>query len=263
MKTGFCLHGAWLVERPELLQVLDEVDCEGVEIWPAAFDTVGLEGVQKTIAKHRFAVAALNPYLDFTASEESWQESVEMARAYLDYAAALGCDRVRTFTNKMGTFATSDEAEPIHWQRAISGIGEVADAAAPLGISCVLEVHYGDGQLYDSSEATLRVLEGVGRPNVIVNLQPPLRGEDPMESAERLGPHVQHLHAHNWHGGWGHFDYLNSGEVDFPGFLDLLRGHGFDGWISIEHASYRDTLEIARHEIPYLRELIAAREGET
>jgi sugar phosphate isomerase/epimerase len=260
MKTGFCLHGAWLVERPELLQVLDEVGCDGVEIWPAAFDAVGLEGVQEIVARYRFGVAALNPYLDFTASDESWRASVELAQTYLGYAAALGCDRVRTFTSKMGTFATSDEAEPIHWERAITGLREVADRAAPLGISCVLEVHAGDGQLYDTSDATLHIVEGVDRPNVIVNLQPPLRGETPMESAERLGSHVQHLHAHNWHGGWGHFAYLDSGDEDFPAFLDLLRGHGFDGTISIEHATWRDTLEIARHEIPYLQGLIAARE---
>lgn len=259
MKTGFCLHGAWLVERPELLQVLDELGCDGVEIWPGAFEAVGLEGVQEILANYRFGVAALNPYLDFTSSEESWRESVERAQTYLDYAVALSSDRVRTLTSKMGAFASSDEAEPIHWERAIAGIREVADRAASQGLRCVLEVHAGDGQLYDSSEATLRILEGVDRSNVIVNLQPPLRGETPTESAERLGPYVQHLHAHNWHGGWGNFDFLDSGEVDFPAFLDLLRCHGFDGYISIEHTTYRDTLEIARHEIPYLQGLITAR----
>jgi sugar phosphate isomerase/epimerase len=184
---------------------------------------------------------------------------VQLAEDFLAYASALACKRVRTFTSKMGSFKTSDEAEPVHWQRAIRGIQTVADMAAEKDILCVMEVHAGDGQLYDTSEATLRILAGVDRENVIVNLQPPLRGEDPLASARSLGPYVQHLHAHNWRGGWGKFTYLDSGEVDFPQYLDILRRHGFDGYISIEHASYRDTIEIARHEIPYLKQLIVSR----
>lgn len=259
MKTGFCLHGTWVIERPELLKVLDEIGCDGVEIWQQAFEAVGLEGVVKTIEPYRFEVAALNPYMDFTTSEESFNESVKLAETFLDYASTLGCKRVRTFTSKMGSFKTSDEAEPVHWKRAIWGIQTVADMAVKKDILCIMEVHAGDGQLYDTSEATLRILEGVDRKNVIVNLQPPLRGEDALLSAQRLGPYVQHLHAHNWRGGWGKFTYLDSGDVDFPKFLDILCGYGFDGYISVEHASYRNTIEIARHEIPYLKRLIASK----
>ena len=259
MKTGFCLQGTWAIERPELLKVLDEIGCDGVEIWQQAFESVGLEGVVKNIEPYSFEVAALNSYMDFTTSEESFSESVKLAETFLDYASAMDCKRVRTFTSKMGSFKTSDEAEPVHWERAIKGIQTVAEMAAEKDILCVMEVHAGDGQLYDTSEATLRILEGVDRKNVIVNLQPPLRGEDALDSARRLGPHVQHLHAHNWRGGWGKFTYLDSGDLDFPKYLDVLHGHGFDGYISIEHASYRDTIEIARHEIPYLKKLIASK----
>ncbi|HIE29729.1 TPA: sugar phosphate isomerase/epimerase [Candidatus Poribacteria bacterium] len=259
MKAGFCLHGTWVIERPELLKVLDEIDCDGVEIWQQAFEAIGLKGVVEKIEPYSFEVAALNPYMDFTTSEESFSESVKLAETFLDYASALDCKRIRTFTSKMGSFKTSDEAEPVHWERAIKGIQTVADMAAEKDILCTMEVHAGDGQLYDTSEATLRILEGVDRKNVIVNLQPPLRGEDALDSARRLGAYVQHLHAHNWRGGWGKFTYLDSGDVDFPKYLDILRGHGFDGYISIEHASYRDTIEIARHEIPYLKRLIASK----
>jgi len=259
MKTGFCLHGTWVIEKPELLECLDEIGCDGVEIWQQAFESIGLEGVIKKIEPYSFEVAALNPYMDFTTSEESFSESLKLAETFLQYASALDCKRVRTFTSKMGSFKTSDEAEPVHWQRAIEGIRTVADMAAEKDILCVMEVHYGDGQLHDTSEATLRILEGVDRKNVIVNLQTPLRDEYPLDSAQRLGPYVQHLHAHNWLGGWGKFTYLDSGDLDFPKYLDILRSHGFDGYISIEHASYRDTVEIARHEIPYLQRLISSR----
>jgi sugar phosphate isomerase/epimerase len=95
----------------------------------------------------------------------------------------------------------------------------------------------------------------VDRTNLTVNLQPPLRGESLQESAERLGPHVTHLHAHNWIGGWGNFTYLDQGDEDFEAFLRTLRRQGFDGYISIEHAA-KDPFGFAEHNIKYLRSLI-------
>lgn len=260
MKIGYCFMHDWLVERPELLKLVDELGYDGVEIWAKAFELVGLEGVQRIMDGVKCEVAAVNPYFDFTSSEETYEESLKVAEEYIGYARALGCKRMRALTSKMRYFSSSEEAEPIHWERAIRGIQTVCDMAAPYGIDCLLEVHYGDGQLYDSTESTLRILEGVNRPNCKVNLQPPLLNEDPLESAERLGPYVAHLHAHNWRGGWGNFTTLDSGDIDFAEFLRILRRHGFDGYISLEHTS-RDPEGIARHEIAYLRRLIAELEG--
>ncbi|MGQ9631341.1 MAG: sugar phosphate isomerase/epimerase family protein [bacterium] len=256
MKAGFCLHGDWLATKPDLVRRIDELGYDGVEIWAQAFDAIGLDGVKRAIAPYKFEVASVNPYFDFTTSEETWEESLRIADTFISYARQLNCERVRTFTSKMDYFKSSDEAEPIHWDRTIRGIREVCDRASKFGIKCVLESHYGDGQLCDSSDAVMRILRGVGRPNLTVNLQPPLRGEDPLESARRLGPYVAHLHAHNWIGGWGNFTFLDDkdGDVDFRRFLEVLRGYGFDGYVSIEHAS-RDPFGFAEHNIEYLRRL--------
>jgi sugar phosphate isomerase/epimerase len=124
----------------------------------------------------------------------------------------------------------------------------------------VLEVHAGDGQLVDTSAATLRILTEVDRPNLTVNLQPPLRGETLKESADRLGPHVTHLHANAWKGEWGNFVYLDQGDEDFEAFLRNVHSHGFDGYISIEHAM-SDPIGFAEHNAAYLRELIEKIEG--
>ena len=257
MKIGFCLHGDWLVSRPELVKLVDELGYDGIEIWAQAFDAVGLDEVKGIVAQLSCEVASINPYLDFTGSEESYAESLETADVFVEYARALKCSRLRTFTSKMKAFQTSDEAEPVHWERAASGIREVCDRVSTYGITCLMEVHYGDGQLYDTSDATIRLLGKIGRDNCAVNLQTPLRGEDPYESADRLGPYVAHLHAHNWYGEWGSFARLgdSNGDLDFETYLRILRRHGFDGYISIEHA-HKDPAGIARHEISYLRDLI-------
>lgn len=257
MKIGFCLHGDWLVSQPKLVKLVDELGYDGIEIWAQAFDAVGLDKVQSIVADLNCEVASINPYLDFTGSEESYARSLEMADEFIVYARALNCSRLRTFTSKMKAFQTSDEAEHIHWERATSGIREVCDRASAYDITCLMEVHYGDGQLYDTTNATIRLLNKIGRGNCAVNLQVPLRDEDPCESADRLGPYVAHLHAHNWYGEWGNFARLGDpdGDLDFERYLRILRRHGFDGYISIEHA-HKDPAGIARHEIGYLRDLI-------
>lgn len=256
MKAGFCLHTDWLVTKPELVKVIDELGYDGIEIWAQAFDMVGIKEVKGIVDNLKCEVASVNPYFDFVSSEESYQNSLSIAEEYIGYSKMLDCTRIRTFTNKMNFFKTSDEAEDIHWERAIKGIQEVCDAAAPYGISCVMEVHYGDGQLYDTSESTIRIIKGVNRENLSVNLQLPMRGEDFYESAEKLGPYVTHVHAHNWIGKWGSFVNLDDkrGDVDNYKFISILRKKGYDGYISIEH-THRDPEGIARHEIEYLRKL--------
>jgi sugar phosphate isomerase/epimerase len=258
-----------LFENSDLLEALDETGCDGIELWPFAFESGELDHVKEVVAAHTFEIAALCPYTDFTTSDETWQKSVEMAEDYLEYAEALDCKRIRTYTSKpRSAFTNSDDAKPIHWERAIKGLQTVADMAAEKGVLCYLEVTGSFGQLYDTSKTTIRILEEVRRDNVIVNLQPPLRGEDPYESARLLGPYVQHLHIHNWIGEFGYFTHLDSGDIDVSGFLDILRERGFDGYMSLEHAyssklspdGKRDPVAVVRREIPYLKKLIAERE---
>lgn len=258
MKIGFCLQRD-LISNRELLARLDELGYDGVEVWAQAFDSLGLDGVTKELAPYTYEVASVNPYFDFTTSEASYHESLRIADQYIGYARHLGCTRIRTFTSKMGSFRTSDAAEPMHWERAVTGLREVCERAAPFGIDAVMEVHFGDGQLYDTSDATLRLLKDVDRDNLTVNLQPPLRGELLQESAARLGPHVTHLHAHNWEGGWGNFRYLDEGDEDFEGFLRTVHSHGFDGYVSIEHA-VSDPFGFAEHNAAYLRDLFTKME---
>lgn len=260
MKMGFCLQRD-LIDDAKLLARLDELGYDGVEVWGYTFDKLGVDGVRETLAPYGFEMASVNPYFDFTTSDETYEDSLRMIDEYVGYALELGAKRIRTFTSKMNSIETSDAATPEEWERGINGLREVCDRAAPHGIQAVMEVHFGDGQLYDTSESTLRLLNEVGRDNLTVNLQPPLRGETLQESAERLGPYTTHLHAHNWEGGWGTFKYLDDGDEDFEAFLRTVRKHGFDGYVSIEHAVW-DPYGFAEHNAAYLKELFEKLESE-
>jgi sugar phosphate isomerase/epimerase len=103
----------------------------------------------------------------------------------------------------------------------------------------------------------------VGRPNLRVALQTPLKGETSEYSAEHLGPKVVQIHSHNWIGAtatsWGTLTYLDAGDLDFANFLRILRSRGFDGVISIDHPAHsgqHNWEEVAAHEIKYLRGLL-------
>jgi sugar phosphate isomerase/epimerase len=237
------------------LKRLDELGYDGVEIWAQAFEAGGIEGVEAAVAPHSFEVASVNPYFDFTSAEESYERSLNLAAEYTGYARRLGCSRIRTFASMLGSFTSSREAKSEHWERAINGIRELCNLAAPHGIRCVMELYMGGGQLFDTSDATLRILRGVNRPNLTLNLRPPLPGESIQESVERLGPYITHLHANNWKGAMENYVYLDEGDIDFGAYLAALCRHGFDGYVSIEHA-HRDPFGFAEHNIGYLRKLI-------
>lgn len=252
IKLGFCLHDDWAAARPDLLNELDRLGFDGVEIWAKGVELLGGDGLEEIADRHSFEIASLNPYFDFTTSEETLGRSLEVCEHYLQLCARVSCPRLRTFTSPLGCFASSDEASDEEWRRAVDGLRAVCDMATPQGVTAVMEVHFGAGQLYDTSEAALRLLRDVGRPGLTVNLELPLRGEDFAHSAESLGDVVTHVHASNWVGEWGNFTLLDQGVVDYEAFLSILASHGFDGYVSIEHAK-ADPIGYARHNAEYLR----------
>ena len=69
----------WLVTRPGLVRLVDELGYDGIEIWSQAFDAVGLDGVRRIVSGLRCEVASINPYFDFTSSRESFERSLEIA----------------------------------------------------------------------------------------------------------------------------------------------------------------------------------------
>jgi sugar phosphate isomerase/epimerase len=257
MKAGFCVPKRAPETTHEILRGLGRLGYDGVEIWQQLVEAHGVDALAEWLDETGLEVAQVCPYFDFTTSERTAAESLALAEKYIGIAARLRCRRLRTFTSKMGAFGSSRDAEDAHWRRTADGIRAACRMAAPQGIALVLETHFGDGQLCDSTPAVRRLLEEVGEPNLSVNLQPPLQ-EDPLQSAHNLAPFVTHLHAHNWVGGWDHLTFLDGGDVDFAEFVRILRDEGgFDGYISIEHPHHHPFWEIAQHEIEYIRGLIA------
>lgn len=259
MKVSFCLNVFKSEEMEKAISHLGKLGYDGVEVWDQYLKITDINRLNELLKSSSLSVAQLCPYFDFTDSKEKWQESLKTAQSYIEYAKILDARLIRVFTGHIG----SSEATDIIWQQAVEGLRTICLKGKEMGISFALETH--PGSLMDSTPSTLRLLKDVACPNLGVNLQVPLDNEDAYQSAETLGKHVIHIHAHNWigpapNGQWKTLTYLDKGDLDFPRFLDILHRHGFDGYISIEHGIHRgkdDPYEVAEHEIAYLRKLIS------
>jgi sugar phosphate isomerase/epimerase len=266
-KLGFCYPIEWSpADLKDNLIRLKALGYEGVELWHKdliASDLAILSGLFEEIG---IACAQICPYFDFVHGSLAWEESLRLADEYIAWARQLGKPLIRVFTGP-GVGAASATEE--HWQAAISGLQQICDLAAPHGIQLALECHA--GSLMEDSPSTLRLLQGVKRNNLGVNLQLPLmNGNEPIEvSLESLGQYTCHTHAHNYTSlNGGHFRPLGQGVLDYHDIISRLTTKGFNGYVSIEHASYEGTCdpwETARIEAEYLtglrRRLLCECEG--
>lgn len=254
MKTSFCTNVFNLNDMYHALELLKNLGYDGVEFWDNYLVEANINSLKKHLDKLELQVAQICPYFDVTGSEEEVQNSLRISEKYVKLALSLGCKNIRTFT---GEVSSSDADDNIYWQ-AVKALQQICDMGAPYGIQYPLETH--DYSLMDTSKSTLKLLRDVNRSNLKVNLQVPLDygKEDELESAEMLGDHVVHLHAHNYRGGWDNLTFLDNGDYDFKKFVNILHKKGFDGYISIEHGNYGgyDPFEIAEHEINYFKNVL-------
>ena len=264
MQASFCMMGFGytqeVAEQCIALVGRHGLGYDGIEFWKQYLDHANLDWVRRACDANGLQVVQVCPYFDFTTSQDTYEAALREAEQFIGYARALGAPYIRTYTGDTPSAAATDE----QWARCVEGLRQVCDAGAPHGITFLLETHqriHGNACLTDTSPSTLRLLDLVQRPNLAVALQTPLVGETPEESAATLGRRCLQVQAHNWIGAtterWGTLTYFDSGDLDFPRYIRVLRDQGFDGWISIDHPNHHPWQETAAHEIQYLRRLFA------
>lgn len=256
-KVGLCYPMNWDVKqlRGQLTR-LRQFGFEGVEFWPVNLDQMDITLLADTLQETGLACAQICPYFDFVHGREKLDETMWIAERYVSWSLQLGKPLVRVFT---GPGVGAENATAEQWDEAFKGLRRVCDMAAEHGIRLALECHA--GSLMEDSPSALRLLEGVGRPNLGVNLQLPLKsGREPIDvSVEQLGHVTWHMHAHNYTALIdGTMLPLGEGVLNYRDILTRLMGKGFDGYVSIEHANHegtRNPWEIAEIEGTYLTKL--------
>ena len=139
-------------------------------------------------------------------------------------------------------------------------VRRVCDHAAAYGQTFALET----GQ--ESARALLEFIEDVDRPNLMVNFDPAnmiLYGSgDPHDAVRVLASKIVSVHAKD--GDWpapgelGKERALGKGAVDFPRFIQTLKGSGYEGPLCIEREALDPVERVAdmRAAVPFLRGLI-------
>jgi sugar phosphate isomerase/epimerase len=258
-KIGFCYPTEWnATEIPAAMLRLKRLGYDGVEFWEQTLRNTEIDRVADALRAADIACAQLCPYFNFVDGPALWDNSLRIAEEYIGWSVRLGTPLLRVFTGKPwgDGVVGPDDATPAQWDAAIAGLQRVCDMAAPHGVRYALECH--TGSLMEDTPNTLRLLDGVNRPNLGVNLQLPLKdGQEPIDvSVNALGRYTWHMHAHNFSAYVGGVQLpLGEGILDYPALLTRLMADGFDGYVSIEHATYggkRDPWAIAAQEGAYL-----------
>jgi len=177
-------------------------------------------------------LASVHESVGFT-TERYRAERIVRTKEVSGFARELGVGAVSCHIG----FIPADTSEPLYTE-LVNLTRVLCDATAANDQNFVLET----GQ--ESAEILLGFLADVGRPNLKVNFDPAnmiLYGSgDPLQALALLQAHVLSVHCKDGRspvagsGMLGQECALGDGEVDFPGFLGLLKQINYSGALTIE-----------------------------
>ena len=209
-------------------------------------------------------ICAIESLSDFSGRHmEDRENNLAMMRLVLDLAHDLGVDLVKVFASWPGiindeedvsVYATYDRfpyykqlyPEDLRkWSRAVSGIREIADRAADMGITLALQNHA--PVVRAGYEDVLAMMEEIDRENVKLCLDVPLYGDRQTdqyvkESVTKCGEHVVLTHFGAWNftqkpdgeivqGPSPSFD----GPINYKTFFKGLEQAGYEGYLVGEY----------------------------
>ncbi len=238
----------------EIRQVARETDLLKVP----EFQPTRLSESVELLRSTGFEVRGLASSVRFDAPQANVRdEQVEIGKANLDLAKALGASFVRVFGDVVPD-AGQVEARRTAVQHIADGLQRLGEYAVTLDLDVVIETH---GDFADSRlmQETMNLVESpaVG---VLWDTHHPWRfyGETLAETFTRIQPWVRHTHwkdsiskprhaveaageeaasaAHQLMSGHQHADYVLFRGGEFPALecMRLLRDSGYAGWYSLE-----------------------------
>lgn len=208
------------------------------------------EEVAATLERHGLTFALFNmPPGDWAAGERGFgadpARTDEFARSIdtaLAYARAGRCRTLHLMAGKI-----PPDADCARWtDTLVANVARAADAVAGDGITLVLEPINTrvdiPGYFYDSTAATLAVMDAAGRPNVkllydVYHMQ--IMEGDIARTIERLLPRIGHVQIAD-NPGRGE---PGTGEINFPWLLSRLDALGYDGFVGCEYKPVGATVD--------------------
>lgn len=234
---------------------------DGLEMYSGFLESTEpayLHCVREAIERHDFAMPMLCCSPDFTSPDASERKrQIEMEKQMIDATAALGGGFCRVLSGQRRPEVSREQG--VRW--VVDCLREVSEYAEKKKVVLALENHYKDNywrhpEFAQKSDVFVEILEKAGSPWLGAQYDPSntiLAGEDPIELLQRIKSRVVTMHASDRRLKPGHtmeelrqaedsvgyaailsHGVIGSGLNDFPKIFSILRGAGFDGWVSIE-----------------------------
>lgn len=246
------------------------------------------------------AICAVESMSNFASPlMEERENNLAMMRLVIELAQDLEVATVKVFAAWPGLIDDEDEtacyapyekgsyfkklypADLRRWHRAVEGLREAADYAAPRGITLALQNHA--PVLRPGYEDTLAMMLEIERPNVGLCLDAPLfqerQGDDYIREAVRAcGRHVRLTHYGAWNfGQTANGDVVQEpapsfgGLINYTQFLRELQLAGYDGYVVSEYclpcvkdhriAGVEEVDRATKMSLSYMKGLVMPRVG--
>lgn len=250
MKLAFSTLGCPKLDFDETLAIAKDMGYDGVEIRGVGkvMDAPDIaQFAPQNIAATKARLKGLGLAVPiFTSAcylhlRENWDQTLALAKRYADVAAAMDVPYIRVLGDR--------DPQPdgmVDDELVRTRLAEVADYAAPLGVTVLLETN---GDLANSVRLA-RLLENTARKNVgvIWDIHHPYRffNESPEYTYSLIGEYVRHVHIKDSEkaGEGFHYEMPGYGDVPLKKAVETLLAHGYDGYFSLEWVKRWDkTLE--------------------
>ena len=197
---------------------------------PGFETSAGRKARLRRITDAGLAVVAVDSSTRLTDIDpKALRSNLDHARATIDLAADLGAPFVRVF----GGDIPEGEDRDITTARVADGLRDLGDYASQHGdVIVALETHDG----FSRGDQVAKVLTLVPHPRVAAlwDLHHPYRhNEAPEDTMRSLDGRVAFAHVKDSKPG-GTYCLPGDGDIPLKPMIDLLREHGYDGWLSLE-----------------------------
>ena len=238
----------------ELAQKVAEIGVDAVQLhldplrtgdWSTKATVEALEGVGASVVSGMMGMEAEDystlESISVTGGvrpDEHWETNLRAAHGNAAVARELGIDLVSLHAG----FLPHDPSDPER-PKLIKRLRELDEAFKAAGVRLAFET----GQ--EDAATLLAVLEELGSENIGVNFDPAnmilYAMGDPVESFERLAPHVMQVHIKDatktlTPGIWGAEVPVGTGEVDWDGFFAVMQKTGLSVGMMIEREAGDD-----------------------
>ncbi len=176
---------------------------------------------------------------------DNWAASgtLDRAKRQVDFASELGTSLLRMLAQRW-----HPQIKEISRSRAIrvtvENLAQLADFARPYGISLAIENHHDHVGI--EFQDFMHILNGIDVDNVGLNYDPkhPTRiGQDYVAFLRhpKMLSRLKCTHLDNYSDtveGWNRDISLDEGDLDIPEVIRIIKGSGYDGWLSIEFGGH-------------------------